>query len=222
MEKKDEIILQSDKTEIIQPENSKSENVSPNCSNKKRKFYEAFPETKNCGDNLGKRILTDQNYETEIKVIETKNIEISPQKDEEICKLKMFKKIKGTYSNENSESKFENTENNIPSNSYIHDITNKDIFVDINNFISSLCLCQTCKTLYKSYQVEFLGMPEFLEDWDKRELIEEVLNKEAGEESPDNQNLISDINNSNIFGMSKIKSLPIEKVRKKIYIKFNF
>jgi hypothetical protein len=225
LEKKDEIIINSEKkenehTDISKNENQ-SENASPNCSNRKRKYHEAFPEIINSEDNLGKRLLGDQSNDNEIKIIEIneiKNSEILPQENSkiqaegEICKYEIYKNNK-CFPKINSESILENTEIHQTHFTNLDNISNKDIFVDIKNLISTLCYCHICKDLYKSYHVEFLGEPNFFEDWDKRELIEEVLNKEAGEESPDNQNLISDINNSNIFGMSKIKSLPMEKVR---------
>ena len=66
--------------------------------------------------------------------------------------------------------------------------------------------------MYKANGIEFISDPNFYDDWSKRELIEEVLNKEAEEETLDNQNLISDINNVNIFNTSTVKNLTMEKV----------
>jgi hypothetical protein len=168
---------------------------------KKRKYDEAFSETKNT-ISINKKISNEdcENKEERRKVNNFKEIcqtNYEKEKEEEnnqFCKLRAYMDLKSDdHINENK-------------------LKDKDIFINLKKFYHILCKCSKCKEKYSHSRIEFITSSNFLEDWESRTLIEDKLNKQAEEETNENKNLVTDINNINMFESGKIKSLPVEKV----------
>jgi len=159
------------------------------CTDKKRKFEEAFPDDKFLPSE--KKL---ENNVNEVTIINSKElIEGSILKDNlenpQFCKLEFYKKMQNVL------------------------IDEKDLFVDIKYFYNILCKCLNCKDLYRNNNVEFIIEDNFLEDITNRNLIEDQLNNEAEEENKDNEKVISNLDDCDIFNIGEVRDLPIEKVK---------
>lgn len=185
--------LISQPSEKIHLENEeKSENaISPG----KRKFDEAFKDESNENNfnSSHKKLGHEDKVEKTDKVLNLKEIISNTEQEEnhQFCKLKAYKQMQ-----ENNNS----------------DKAEKDVFVDVQKLSSMLCRCDTCLEIYKESKVSNIHTPEFYNDWNNRELIEDVLSQQAEEDNPDNQDIISSVDNINLFNYAHIKNLPVEKV----------
>ena len=90
-----------------------------------------------------------------------------------------------------------------------------DMIIYIEKIIELLCKCKICNNLHD--KINYIFKNDFVEELNSRTLIEDKLKEEADIKREDNQNLITTINNSNYFGIGKIRSLPIEKVKKLLF-----
>jgi hypothetical protein len=89
----------------------------------------------------------------------------------------------------------------------------KDTYCDITEFLNSLCKCEKCKEIYSKNNLEFLLKEDFIRDWQNRELIQDVLDREAEEKTPENIDFISKLGSEDtLFNYPEIKNLPMEKV----------
>lgn len=89
---------------------------------------------------------------------------------------------------------------------------NKDIFVNYQQLYNLICKCSTCQDMYNSLKVGFLADTNFCSDWNSRTLMEDKLNKEANEETVENNQLIENIENVDFMNIGSVKNLPVEKV----------
>jgi len=204
LKKNDEIIHDSNNEELNKDKTQENPII---LLNKKRKYDDVISQS-SFKDNHKKKIsneLTGENYERR-KEINIKEIILNDtlkdkEKDSsEFCKMKL-------YLDSTSQNKEENDKNiNILKNK-------KDIFIDLKNFYHALCRCSKCKIRYSNAGIEFISFPDFIQDWESRTLIEDKLNKEAEEETTQNQTLISNINNFNFLETKNIQNLPVEKVQ---------
>lgn len=157
----------------------------------KRKFHEAFP----------------QNCEAENSKIRKMN--------ENVCendKSIIIKSLKNASSNISEEKKGKdeckiNSQNIENSDSY-----NKDLLVDIKKFYDTLCKCNKCLEVYKLNTIEFIITPDFITDWSERTLIEDEVYDEAKKNTEENQNIIKDLHQVNIFNTHSVQNLSVEKV----------
>jgi hypothetical protein len=172
----------------------KRENVSPNStSNKKRKFYEAFPdELNNINSNKShKEIDKDEEDAIIIHNQEKENGKV-------LCKLKSNPSI-----NSDEYNKYKDN----------------DVFINLKKFYEIICKCSQCVENYKELKVDFMVDNNFIQDWTGRILIEDKLCKEAEENNKENQNFVSQISEVNIFNSNKVRNLPVEKVI--LFLKIN-
>ena len=144
---------------------------------------------------------TESNAEGKRKKVE--NSEIVGEHNELICKegyCENFSKIK---------------ENNKENNNALlkgKAVSDYDIIVDIKSVIDIMCKCERCSEMYEKNDISYILKSNFCEDLKSRTMVEDKLKEETDMKKEENQNLITDLNNSNFFNIGRVKSLPMEKV----------
>jgi hypothetical protein len=91
-------------------------------------------------------------------------------------------------------------------------ISDYDMIVDIKSVLECMCKCERCSEMYKKNGISYILTPNFCEELKSRTMVEDKLKEETDMKKEENQNLISDLNNSNFFNIGRVKSLPMEKV----------
>jgi len=91
-------------------------------------------------------------------------------------------------------------------------VSDYDIIVDIKSVIDIMCKCERCSEMYEKNDISYILKSNFCEDLKSRTMVEDKLKEETDMKKEENQNLITDLNNSNFFNIGRVKSLPMEKV----------
>ena len=74
-----------------------------------------------------------------------------------------------------------------------------------------LCYCEKCQLLYKEKELDYFNSKKFHTEWYQRIFFDDKINNETENNLEENNQLINQIQNIDIFKSNVIRSLDIEK-----------
>ncbi len=107
------------------------------------------------------------------------------------------------------ENKFNYDENKSLLNKLIEN--KNELIISTKKLEKILCYCEKCQLLYKEKKLDFLNSKKFNTEWYQRVLFDDKINNEIENNPEENNQMLNQIQNIDIFKSNVIRSLDVEK-----------